>query len=529
MGLTPKGKKLIRNLIVLIILAVVVVFGGDWLLNESGWIPGFGNSSGSATVTVTKSDGTQEKVTPINACVVTWGGYAGGQYFNGGFNASADSRYYTDYGIMVNFAVIDDYMASRAAWKSGDCDLLWMTFDSFGTEVDDLVRAGFNPVAVFQADWSRGGDAIVVTREIKTADDLRGKSIAVAYGTPSHTYLLRQLQASGLTANDVEIIEVPSAIDAATAFKGGQVDAAVVWSPDDQDCVDNVTGAHILSSTKDATHIIADGFYAQKEWVDGHLDELTPLIEGWLIGAAEINSNPQAKERAAEILSVGLNIPKSDAMGAIDNVRLATYGDNVEFFELESRTSGVNGENLYNSSGRLFQGVVAPSTGVRLIDGSLPTWRNVVDTRALRAVNLTASGIHNSEAGPQFSEVRDDMAQAEAYATQELTVTFPTGSATLDENAKMLIEMAFVPTAQAFASSRIRIEGNTDNTGSYQGNKSLSHRRAESVRDFLVREFGFNPNRFIVVGNGPDEPITSNNTPEGRAQNRRTDFELIRQ
>ncbi|MEZ4986983.1 MAG: OmpA family protein [Saprospiraceae bacterium] len=82
--------------------------------------------------------------------------------------------------------------------------------------------------------------------------------------------------------------------------------------------------------------------------------------------------------------------------------------------------------------------------------------------------------------------------------------------------------------AKAFANARIRIEGNTDNVGSGLSNIALSERRAQSVANYLIKEHGMSPNRLIVVGNGPDKPVDSNNTDSGRARNRRTDFQLVR-
>jgi outer membrane protein OmpA-like peptidoglycan-associated protein len=54
----------------------------------------------------------------------------------------------------------------------------------------------------------------------------------------------------------------------------------------------------------------------------------------------------------------------------------------------------------------------------------------------------------------------------------------------------------------------------------------LSRARADSVASYLISR-GFDRNKFEVVGNGPDKPVASNETDEGRAKNRRTDFEVI--
>ncbi len=66
--------------------------------------------------------------------------------------------------------------------------------------------------------------------------------------------------------------------------------------------------------------------------------------------------------------------------------------------------------------------------------------------------------------------------------------------------------------SKAFANNRIRIEGNTDNTGNHDLNVVLSKKRAQSVVNYLVTTYQMPQNRFIVVGNGPDKPIADNGT-----------------
>jgi OOP family OmpA-OmpF porin len=66
------------------------------------------------------------------------------------------------------------------------------------------------------------------------------------------------------------------------------------------------------------------------------------------------------------------------------------------------------------------------------------------------------------------------------------------------------------------------IEGHTDNVGTAAYNKKLSQRRAEAVKQYLV-EKGINANRITAEGFGFDRPIASNDTDEGRQQNRRVE------
>ena len=67
----------------------------------------------------------------------------------------------------------------------------------------------------------------------------------------------------------------------------------------------------------------------------------------------------------------------------------------------------------------------------------------------------------------------------------------------------------------------IEIQGYTDNVGSYEYNQILSVKRANSLREILLKRFGINGNRIRTVGFGYDKPVSSNDTAAGRANNRR--------
>lgn len=71
----------------------------------------------------------------------------------------------------------------------------------------------------------------------------------------------------------------------------------------------------------------------------------------------------------------------------------------------------------------------------------------------------------------------------------------------------------------------IEVVGHTDSTGSHSYNMGLSQRRAQSVADYLLAQ-GVDPSRVSTRGMGPDQPVASNTTAEGRAQNRRVEVTL---
>lgn len=72
-----------------------------------------------------------------------------------------------------------------------------------------------------------------------------------------------------------------------------------------------------------------------------------------------------------------------------------------------------------------------------------------------------------------------------------------------------------------YPDSRARIEGHTDSKGKKAYNMELSRRRAESVKSYLVNQFGVAPYRFDLKWYGESRPVADNSTPEGRQLNRR--------
>ena len=103
-------------------------------------------------------------------------------------------------------------------------------------------------------------------------------------------------------------------------------------------------------------------------------------------------------------------------------------------------------------------------------------------------------------------------------------VTFATGSATLTPESEAALHNV-AKQLQASPEVRVQVAGFTDNTGSRSANIKISQKRAVAVEKFLEQN-GVSPGQLSAKGFGPDKPVASNKTAEGRAKNRRV--ELIR-
>jgi outer membrane protein OmpA-like peptidoglycan-associated protein len=101
-------------------------------------------------------------------------------------------------------------------------------------------------------------------------------------------------------------------------------------------------------------------------------------------------------------------------------------------------------------------------------------------------------------------------------------VTFETGRSALKPDSYTILDIV-AASLSANPDIRIEIGGHTDNTGSTATNMRLSQARADAVRAYLASK-GVAPGRMVANGYGPSQPVAPNNTPAGRAQNRRVEL-----
>ncbi len=104
-------------------------------------------------------------------------------------------------------------------------------------------------------------------------------------------------------------------------------------------------------------------------------------------------------------------------------------------------------------------------------------------------------------------------------------VFFETGSAQLLESSRQELNRLY-GLLEDNPELRIQINGHTDDVGSEADNQQLSEGRAKAVHDFLIEQ-GINEGRLSFKGFGESQPVAPNETPEGRQQNRRTEFIIL--
>ena len=105
-------------------------------------------------------------------------------------------------------------------------------------------------------------------------------------------------------------------------------------------------------------------------------------------------------------------------------------------------------------------------------------------------------------------------------------ILFDTGKADIrPESDEILTEIGTM--LEEHPDLSLMIEGHTDDQGEFDFNMTLSSDRAAAVKQYLVEEFGIDPERLRTIGLGQTQPVDTNDTPEGRQQNRRVELVKI--
>lgn len=139
---------------------------------------------------------------------------------------------------------------------------------------------------------------------------------------------------------------------------------------------------------------------------------------------------------------------------------------------------------------------------------------HVFESRSFSVEDTVRAGVARVDMSVQRIEV------GRSYSVSD--IRYATSSADITKSSEYILDELIV-FLQENPTVKIRIEGHTDNVGALEKNMALSADRAFTVMEYL-RARGIPAARLSFQGFGPTKPVASNDTPEGRAQNRRTAF-----
>jgi OOP family OmpA-OmpF porin len=261
---------------------------------------------------------------------------------------------------------------------------------------------------------------------------------------------------------------------------------------------------------------------------------LKNLPEGFSIAANEIKAPPyifQAyKDPVALTLTLTGYMPDNNVHAAIAAAAGRKFFSEKVVDNLKASIGAPSG----------FASAVVPALGAlsRLSTGTLVVTDREVKLSGDAFYDAAVAQIRSNLAKdfPRGWQLKADISVKPAAAPVDSTVCqqlfsdllskakirFEAGRASIDPDSAGLLDR-LVETALRCPNANIEIAGHTDADGEDASNQALSEKRAQAVTDYLVKA-GLPASRFTATGYGSSQPVATNDTDEGKAQNRRIDF-----
>ncbi|GAB4108729.1 MAG: hypothetical protein Kow001_07100 [Acidobacteriota bacterium] len=457
-----------------------------------------------------------------------WAGWAPIFYANGGTDPNPNSLFARKYGFKVAIKIIDSPAASINAFASGDVHVTAWTLDMIPLFFEQLkADSRALPRAFLQVDWSNGGDGLVVRDNINSVADLRGKKVALAQHSPSHYLLLNLLINAGLQPSDVDFRFTEDAFQAAAAFNADRSLAGCVsWAPDIYN-LSEVKGNKLLVSTATANKLIADVMFGRADFVRDNPKIIDGLVRGFFDAVEDLKQEPN-RRRAAELMGKAYGLSTDEALGMLADAHSTNYAENREFFL--NQNNPTNFERYWETASTLYLKLGSISSAVRfdqVMDFSfIKALENVqpyASSRDEYTVTFTPKGVGAIQA--EASEILTNVQRIHFYPNSADLFRKNDQGQLYDPNVNKIIEEVGRLVGQ-FGMARVVIEGHTDASmkGSvpFEAVRDLSMRRANAVKEELVKRFKLQPNQFSVDGVGWNREIE----PGNHALNRRVEIKV---
>lgn len=307
------------------------------------------------------------------------------------------------------------------------------------------------------------------------------------------------------------------------------VQGVVTWTPGDVTVAKKKGGVVPILTTKQSAFQMPCILVGISSWMHAHPQDVSGILAASFEAADQIKANPAALQRAGEISAVLYKeenaaywvkyyrgVTEPDALGRsvpLGGSAVSNLADNLQYF-------GFSGPSLFAATYTTFGNIV-----VQQYPNLVPTFppvAQILDTSYLEAVRASNSlPTDNAEAATTYTPGKP---MSSIEGKRDYAIEFRTGSAEiLQPSIPMLDQIVNDVLITKYA---VAIHGHTDNTGTAEGNMSLSQARAQSVRQYIDRKGQFPEGRVRVYAHGSEDPVGSNDTAEGRSRNRRVEIVL---
>ena len=226
--------------------------------------------------------------------------------------------------VNVELRWFDGYVESMEAFAAGQLDGNCQTLNDTISFAADAVNG---EVAVLVNDNSAGNDKIIVTEDINSVEDLKGKKVAVEEGVVDDFLLSLALEDAGMSRDDVEIVPLETGA-AAAAFAAGQADAVGAFPPYWLTALER-EGSKELITSNDFPGAIPDLLVMSQTVIDERPEDVQAIVKSWFDTLAFMEENP---EKSDEIMAARADVTVEELQLLKEGTRLFSLEENLEAF-----------------------------------------------------------------------------------------------------------------------------------------------------------------------------------------------------
>jgi len=452
-----------------------------------------------------------------------YAGYAGIIVANGGLEPNENSYFFRKHGFKVRLKLSEE--ESWPALNSG-------RLAASATTVDVLTAycRNFQVTAPVQIGFSRGADGLVVRKDIRRINDLKGRIIVTAQFTEADFFLRYLTQEAGLS---VHMLAQPSEkpapdkvnlLFAADAFTAGDLflkdlqsganllAGCVTWAPKTTEVVDESNGGAVLLTTNKNLLVIADILVVNKGFAQANPAQVAGLVDGVLEGNRQVRDNPTMH---LDAIAKAFKWDRDQAKTELAKVHFSNLPENLAFYAGTIDSAG-------SFSGIFSSAILAYGS---LIDQPTDADRYMAPEH-LQALQAAGAFAGQTIALAPIRSATGGALEGDPLLTKDIRFLFEPNSAKLDlANLENLSNLESIRRLlQVSPGSTILLRGHVDNAlvekFREQGGEpfvrqmalkamELSKNRAAEIKRVLGERLKVEPTRLETIGRGWEEPAGS--------------------
>ncbi|MBA8820911.1 hypothetical protein BRY73_03990 [Ochrobactrum sp. P6BS-III] len=251
---------------------------------------------------------------PLNVGMTTWVGY-------GLLHLAQQKGFFKEQGVDVLLTTVQDKPSTAAAIATG-------RLDGWATTVDTFIFYNAKKLDIKQVlavDFSKGGEGIIASSDVKTVSELKGRTLGAEEGSSTYFFMLNVLADSGVNVKDVKIQSMRAG-DAGAAFAAGRLDAAATWDPWLSKAKER--GGHVLSSTADKPGLIVDTVAFRSDVIKKRPNDVKSFIKAYFEAYDYWKASP---EESNAIMAKSLGIKDDEFNASLAGLDFVSREQNLQY------------------------------------------------------------------------------------------------------------------------------------------------------------------------------------------------------